>query len=58
MTRKAKREGKDPSFYLKQGAENPTVEILARMRALGKEKSFEEWKVNFNLKWWIVHLMW
>ena len=37
MTRKAKREGKDPSFYLRQGAENPSVEVLRRLRAMPRE---------------------
>ena len=37
MTRKAKREGKDPSFYLRQGAENPSVEVPRRLRAMPRE---------------------
>jgi len=44
MTRKAKREGKDASFYLMQGAETPTIERLRLLRAMPKEKAFEEWK--------------
>ena len=27
MQRKAKREGKDDDFYLRQGAENPSIEV-------------------------------
>ena len=44
MMRKAKREGKEPTFYLQQGAENPSVERLAKLRALPKEEAFAEWK--------------
>jgi hypothetical protein len=48
MTRKAKREGKDPLFYLKQGASNPTVEILQRLRAMPKDDAFAEWKAKHS----------
>ena len=42
MARKAKREGKDPTFYLSK--ENPTVEELAALRLLPKEEAFARWK--------------
>ena len=38
------REGKDPSFYLVQGAEVPTVEGLAVLKALSKDEAFGIWK--------------
>jgi tRNA-dihydrouridine synthase len=48
MNRKAKREGKDPSFYLMQGAEVPTIERLKLLRAMPKEKAFAEWKASHS----------
>jgi tRNA-dihydrouridine synthase 1 len=49
MTRKAKREGKeDLSFYLSQGAENPTVESLRILRSMSKEDAFEVWKAKHS----------
>eukprot|EP00605_Chrysophyceae_sp_TOSAG23-4_P003006 GSChrysophyteH1.ASY1.ANO1.3311.1 assembled CDS len=44
MTRKAKREGKDPSFYLSIGAENPTLERLRYLKTLSQEEAFAAWK--------------
>ncbi len=44
MGRKAKREGKDPSFYLQQGIENPSVEELDALRKMPKEEAFAVWR--------------
>jgi tRNA-dihydrouridine synthase len=48
MMRKAKREGKDSSFYLLQGAEVPTLEELQELKAMPKEKAFEIWKTKHS----------
>jgi len=44
MMRKAKREGKDLSYYLQQGIENPTIEDLQDMKKMSKEDAFKKWK--------------
>jgi len=44
MTRKAKREGKELSYYLQQGIDNPTVEDLQEMKKMKKEDAFNKWK--------------
>lgn len=44
MMRKAKREGKDLSYYLQQGIENPTIEDLQEMKKMSKEDAFKKWK--------------
>lgn len=45
MIRKAKREKKsDLEFYLRQGAEVPTVATLKRLKTMTKEKQLLEWK--------------
>jgi len=46
MKRKAKREGKldDLEFYLRKGAEVPTVEKVESLKLLSKEARMEEWK--------------
>ena len=48
MVRKAKREGKNPDFYLSIGAEAPSEEDLQRLKHAGKEAAFEEWKRRFS----------
>jgi tRNA-dihydrouridine synthase 1 len=59
MKRKAKREGKDPLFYLQ--SENPTSEELAAMRTqvadggAGKDAAFAQWKVQFSQHCWEFH---
>ena len=59
MRRKAKREGKDPLFYLQ--SENPTSEELEAMRGqvaeggAGKEAAFAQWKVQFSQHCWEFH---
>jgi tRNA-dihydrouridine synthase len=55
MMRKAKREGKDPSFYLLQGAQQPTSEILDALKAMGKDKAFEIWKTSHGQHCWAFH---
>lgn len=44
MKRKAKREGKEPDFFLKQGAEVPTAEELAALKRLPADQCFAQWK--------------
>ena len=44
MTRKAKREGKEESFYLSIGAENPTLERLQYLKSIPHEEAFASWK--------------
>jgi tRNA-dihydrouridine synthase 1 len=48
MLRKAKREGKDPSFYLNKGLEAPSLEALRSMKAMSKEDAFQIWKENHS----------
>jgi len=45
MVRKAKREGlQDKEFYLRQGAEMPTVETVTHLKTLPKDEQLREWK--------------
>ena len=45
MIRKAKREGlQDREFYLRQGAEMPTVETVTYLKTLPKDEQLREWK--------------
>ena len=47
MIRKAKREGlEDREFYLRQGAEMPTVETIAYLKTLPKDAQLREWKTR------------
>ena len=49
MLRKAKREGKeDLEFYLKQGAEVPTVKVIEKLRKLPKEDQLKVWKKSHS----------
>ena len=56
MARKAKREGKDPGHYLQIGAECPTIEKLAVLRAMSKEEAFEIWKNSHSQHCFDYHL--
>ena len=44
MIRKAKREGKDLEFYLRQGAAVPTLETIKELKKLGREEQMKLWK--------------
>ena len=44
MLRKAKREGKDVEFYLRQGAVVPTAETVQTLRKLDKPEQLQLWK--------------
>ena len=44
LTRKAKREGLPLDFYLKIGAEAPSVETIEMLKALSKEQQLAMWK--------------
>ena len=49
MIRKAKREGrKDLEYYLRQGTEVPTVEIIGRLRMLPREEQLKIWKKSHS----------
>ena len=56
MTRKAKREGKEPGHFLAIGAECPTVESLAQLRAMSREAAFEVWKDHHSQHCFDFHL--
>ena len=56
MVRKAVREGREPDHYLKQGAAVPTVESLAKLRAMGKEEAWAAWKEQHGQHCWAMHL--
>lgn len=49
MTRKAKREGlSDLGYYLRMGAEVPTVEIITRLKSVSKEDRLAVWKKDHS----------
>jgi hypothetical protein len=49
MTRKAKREGlSDLGYYLRMGAEVPTVEAITRLKSVSKEARLEVWKKDHS----------
>ena len=57
MMRKAKREGKtDMEFYLRQGAEVPTVELIKKLKALRKDQQLNEWKEKHGQHCMAYHL--
>ena len=56
MARKAKREGKDPGHYLSIGAECPSVEGLAKLKAMTREAAFEIWKERHSQHCFDFHL--
>eukprot|EP01039_Chlorochromonas_danica_P006759 gene6759-7469_t len=55
MLRKAKREGKDPTFYLLDGAEIPTEEVIGKLKAMNKEEAFQYWKDHHKQHCWSYH---
>jgi hypothetical protein len=55
MTRKAKREGKPLDFYLRQGLEPPTEEVVRQLKAMCKEEAFQQWKVNYAQHCYAFH---
>jgi tRNA-dihydrouridine synthase len=44
MMRKAKREGKELDYYLRIGAELPSIQRLQELRNMTREESFSIWK--------------
>lgn len=49
MTRKAKREGlSDLGYYLRIGAEVPTVEIITELKSVSKEERLAVWKKDHS----------
>ena len=53
----AKREGKqDLEFYLRIGAEVPTVAIVERLKTLTKDEQLQEWKKNHSQHCMAYHL--
>jgi hypothetical protein len=55
MVRKAVRAGLARDFYLKQGAEVPTAERVAQLKAMGKDMAFSEWKQRHGQHCWAHH---
>lgn len=56
MIRKAKREGlKDLFFYLNQGNELPSNELIQQLKAMKKEDAFEIWKNKHSQHCWNFH---
>lgn len=57
MMRKAKREGKtDMEFYLRQGSEVPTVDLIQKLKALKKDQQLKEWKEKHGQHCMSYHL--
>ena len=56
IVRKAKREGKDLSFYLELGAQMPSVQELQAYRTMSKEESFGIWKAKHSQHCYSYHL--
>jgi hypothetical protein len=57
MVRKAKREGKsDLEYYLRQGAEVPTVETIKTLKPLPKEEQMNVWKKGHSQHCMSFHL--
>jgi len=56
MVRKAKREGKELDFYLRQGIEPPTEDAIKELKAMTKEKAFEVWKAKYPQHCYALHL--
>ena len=56
MIRKAKREGKDISFYLELGAQLPSVQELQTYRTMSKDESFAIWKAKHSQHCYSYHL--
>eukprot|EP00978_Attheya_sp_CCMP212_P046713 scaffold406967_cov48-Attheya_sp.AAC.1 len=57
MVRKAKREGKsDLEYYLRQGAEVPTVETIETLKPLQKEEQLNVWKKEHSQHCMSFHL--
>ena len=56
MTRKAKREGKPLDYYLKIGAELPSVQRLKELRCMSKEESFQVWKQHHSQHCYPFHI--
>lgn len=57
MIRKAKREGReDLQYYLYQGAQVPTKELLEKLQQMSREKSLPIWKENHSQHCLAFHL--
>ena len=57
MMRKAKREGReDLQYYLHQGAEVPTEELVQKLRQMSREDSLPIWKENHSQHCLAFHL--
>jgi tRNA-dihydrouridine synthase len=56
MIRKAKREGlKDLFFYLNQGSEVPSNELIQQLKAMTKDDAFDIWKNKHSQHCWNYH---
>jgi hypothetical protein len=55
MKRKAKREGKEVDFYLKQGATPPTRDDIDRLKGMECAEAFAEWKQRYSQHCFAFH---
>jgi len=56
MLRKAKREGKDSDYYLRQGADVPTVQFITRLKSKPKTEQLILWKKSHSQHCLSYHL--
>ena len=57
MIRKAKREGKsDLEYYLRQGTELPTIDLVKRLKALSRNEQLATWKKSHSQHCMAHHL--
>ena len=56
MVRKAKREGKSLDFYLQLGADAPSEDAVAELRAMTKEQAFVVWKDKYPQQCYAFHV--
>jgi len=56
MLRKAKREGKDSDYYLRQGADVPTIQFITRLKSRPKTEQLILWKKSHSQHCLSYHL--
>ena len=56
MRRKAKREGKDPNYYLSVGAAVPTIDVVSLLKKMKREAALEAWKRDHSQHCLSYHL--
>ena len=55
MRRKAKRDGKEPDFYLSQGLEPPTQEAVQQVTALPEKEQVPWWRGRYSQHCFAFH---